>query len=255
MARDLEEHLRPEIKITPFCAGCGHGILMGLILRAVDALGLDWREILFVSGIGCAAWIPSPHFKADTLHTLHGRAIPFATGAKLANPKLTTIVVSGDGDLTSIGGNHLIHAARRNIDMTVICANNMIYGMTGGQLASTTPVGMKTATSLGGNPYRPFDLQALVKAAGAVYSCRYAVAQPLAVIDGIKKAIGVKGFSFVEVLSSCPAQYGRRNSLESPAAILEMLRKQCVRKEDLDRVDPEKLKDLIVTGEFVNGDV
>lgn len=255
MARDLEKHLRPEIKITPFCAGCGHGILMGLILRAIDELAVDWRDIVFVSGIGCAAWIPSPHFRADTLHTLHGRAIPFATGVKLANPRLTTIVVSGDGDLTSIGGNHLIHAARRDIDLTVICANNMIYGMTGGQLASTTPVGVKTATSPGGNRYRPFDLQALMKAAGAAYSCRYAVVQPLSVVNAIKKAVNTKGFSFVEVLSSCPAQYGRRNSLESPAAILEMLRRQCVRQEDLDRVDPEKLKDLIVTGEFVNGDV
>src|SRR3972149_1851924 len=153
MARDLEKYLRPEIKSTPFCPGCGHGILMNLILRAINELQWPMEKMLFVSGIGCAAWIPSPHFNADTLHTLHGRAIPFATGVKMFNPDLCVMVVSGDGDLTSIGGNHLIHAARRNIDLKVICANNMIYGMTGGQVASTTPKGLRTATTAEGNPY------------------------------------------------------------------------------------------------------
>ena len=124
--------------------------------------------MVFVSGIGCAAWIPSPHFDGDTLHTLHGRALAFATGVKLFNPDLCVMVVSGDGDLSSIGGNHLIHAARRNIDLKVICANNMIYGMTGGQVASTTPAGARTATTGEGNPYRPFDLSRLVEAAGAI---------------------------------------------------------------------------------------
>ena len=157
MARDLENYMRPEVKSTPFCPGCGHGILMNSILRAIDDLHLTMDDMLFVSGIGCAAWIPSPHFNADTLHTLHGRAIAFATGAKMFNPKLTTMVISGDGDLTSIGGNHLIHAARRNTDLTVVCANNMIYGMTGGQAASTSPVGSITATTTEGNLYRPFD--------------------------------------------------------------------------------------------------
>ena len=124
---------------TPFCPGCGHGILMNAVLRAIAELEYDMKNMVFVSGIGCAAWIPSPHFKADTLHTLHGRAVAYATGAKLFNPKLKIMVISGDGDLSAIGGNHLIHAARRNMDMTVVCANNGIYGMTGGQVASTTP--------------------------------------------------------------------------------------------------------------------
>ncbi|GAF92974.1 unnamed protein product, partial [marine sediment metagenome] len=167
MARDLEEYLRPGLDSTPFCPGCGHGILMNLILRAIDELKLSMDEMLFVSGIGCAAWIPSPHFNADTLHTLHGRAIAFATGAKMFNPKLNVMVISGDGDLTSIGGNHLIHAARRNIDLSVICANNMIYGMTGGQVASTSPLGALTSTTMDGNIYRPFDLCKLVLGAGA----------------------------------------------------------------------------------------
>jgi len=200
MARDLEKYLRPGIKSTPFCPGCGHGILMNLILRAIDELKLNMNEMLFVSGIGCAAWIPSPNFNADTLHTLHGRAIPFAIGAKMFNPKLRTMVISGDGDLTSIGGNHLIHAARRNIDLTVICANNMIYGMTGGQVASTSPLGALTSTTMDGNIYRPFDLCKLALGAGASYVARYSVTQPVPLIKAIKKSLDINAFTFIEVL-------------------------------------------------------
>jgi len=253
MARDMEKYIRPEIRATPFCPGCGHGILMGLLLRAVDELELDMDKVLFVSGIGCAAWIPSPHFKADTLHTLHGRAIPFATGAKAFNPELTTIVVSGDGDLTSIGGNHLIHAARRDTDLTVICANNMIYGMTGGQLACTTPQGAATSTSPGGSPYRSFDLARLVVAAGARYVARFSVTQPLSVIASIKKAVTTRGFTFTEVLSPCPTQYGRRNRLASPEAMIRMLRQKCISVEDAGILEPGVLVDRIVTGVFFDG--
>jgi 2-oxoglutarate ferredoxin oxidoreductase subunit beta len=250
MARDLEHYLRPEVKSTPFCPGCGHGILMNAILRAIDDLHLTMNEMLFVSGIGCAAWIPSPHFNADTLHTLHGRAIAFATGAKMFNPKLTTLVISGDGDLTSIGGNHLIHAARRNTDLTVICANNMIYGMTGGQAASTSPVGSITATTTEGNIYRPFDLCKLVLAAGAPYVARYSVTQPVSLVNAIKKALNVKGFAFVEVLSPCPTQFGRRNQYESAAEMLRMLSERCITKEEAEQLSREKLREKIITGEF-----
>lgn len=186
MARDLGKYMRPEVKSTSFCPGCGHGILMNSILRAIDDLHLNMNDMLFVSGIGCAAWIPSPHFNADTLHTLHGRAIAFATGAKMFNPKLTTMVISGDGDLTSIGGNHLIHAARRNTDLTVICANNMIYGMTGGQAASTSPAGSITATTTEGNIYRPFDLCRSVLRTGVVYVTWYSVTQPSSLVKATK---------------------------------------------------------------------
>ena len=253
MPRDLEKYLRPEVQTTPFCPGCGHGILMGLLLRAVDELELDMDKVLFVSGIGCAAWIPSPNFKADTLHTLHGRAIPFATGAKSFNPELTTIVISGDGDLTSIGGNHLIHAARRNTDITVICANNMIYGMTGGQLACTTPLGAKASTYLEGNPYQAFDLPRLMDAAGARYVARYSVTQPLFVISAIKKSITTKGFTFLEVLSPCPTQFGRRNQLGSPEEMIKMLYDCCISKEKASTMSSEEVKGKIITGEFVNG--
>lgn len=250
MARDLDIYLRPDIKSTPFCPGCGHGILMNLVLRAIDELQLNMDEMLFVSGIGCAAWIPSPNFNADTLHTLHGRAIAFATGAKMFNPKLKTVVISGDGDLTSIGGNHLIHAARRNTDITVICANNMIYGMTGGQAASTSPLGALTATTVEGNTFRPFDLCKLVLGAGASYVARYSVTQPLSLVKAIKKSLGIDGFTFIEALSPCPTQFGRRNRYDSPADMLKMLMKKCIPKEDAEYLTKEELKDRIVTGEF-----
>ncbi len=250
MARDLETYLRNGVHTTPFCPGCGHGILMNQVLRAIDAAGISMKDMLFVSGIGCAAWIPSPHFKADTLHTLHGRAIPFATGAKLFNPALRTLVISGDGDLTSIGGNHLIHAARRNTDITVICANNQIYGMTGGQVASTSPRGSRTATTKQGNPHRPFDLCKLVLAAGAPYVARYAVTQPHALMEGIRRALEVTGFSFLEVLSPCPTQFGRRNRWDSPAAMLQSLMERCVTREEADQMGEEELDERIVTGEF-----
>jgi 2-oxoglutarate ferredoxin oxidoreductase subunit beta len=248
----MEKYLRSEVKATPFCPGCGHGILLGLILRAIDGLGMDMDRILFVSGIGCAAWIPSPHFKADTLHTLHGRAIAFATGAKLAKPDLTVFVISGDGDLSSIGGNHLIHAARRNLDLKVICANNMIYGMTGGQVASTTPVGSLTSTTPKGNQDRPFDLCRLVEAAGATYVARFAVTQPLALIKSIKTAIGNQGFSFIEVLSHCPTQFGRRNRYDQPAEMMAYLMDQCVTLKKAKDTSSRKRDEVIVTGEFVS---
>ena len=251
MTRAMETYLRPGIETTPFCPGCGHGILMGAILRAIDGADLDMDRLLFVSGIGCAAWIPSPHFRADTLHTLHGRAIAYATGAKLANPDLTVFVVSGDGDLSSIGGNHLIHAARRDIDLKAICANNMVYGMTGGQVASTTPEGSLTATTPAGNPHRPFDLCRLVEAAGATYVARFSVTQPVALIESIQKAITHRGFSFIEVLSPCPTQFGRRNQYDQPQEMIDFLMNHCVSLQAAKSMGRDELEGMIVTGEFV----
>jgi 2-oxoglutarate ferredoxin oxidoreductase subunit beta len=252
MARALQEFLREEVKSTPFCPGCGHGILLGLILRAIDRLALDMKRMLFVSGIGCAAWIPSPHFRADTLHTLHGRALAFATGAKLVNPDLHVMVISGDGDLSSIGGNHLIHAARRNIDLTVVCANNMVYGMTGGQVAPTTPTGALSATTPMGNPHRPFDLARLVKAAGGAYVARGSVARPYDLVDYIARAIETPAFSFVEALSPCPTQFGRRNRLDSPSEAFDHLNRMCDSRSALDSEAPLDGSNLVL-GEFTDG--
>ena len=254
MARDLEQYLRPGIGVTTFCPGCGEAILMGLILRAIDGLQLKMDDMLFVSGIGCAGWIPSPYFNADILHTLHGRTIAFATGAKMANPKLKVMVISGDGDLADIGGNHLIHGARRNIDLIVICANNMNYGMTGGQVCATTPLGAITMTTHQGNPYRPFDLCRLVKAAGAAYVARYSVTQPVALINSIKKGLETEGFAFIEALTPCPVQFGSRNRFASPADMLKDLMDRCVTKEEAKELNPEELENRIMTGEFINGE-
>jgi 2-oxoglutarate ferredoxin oxidoreductase subunit beta len=251
MVRAMEKYIRPGVKTTPFCPGCGHGILMNSILRAIDELKMDMKKMLFVSGIGCAAWIPNPHFNGDALHTLHGRALAFATGAKLYNPDLCVMVVSGDGDLSSIGGNHLIHSARRDIDLKVICANNMIYGMTGGQVASTTPKGSRTSTTREGNPYRPFDLCKLVEAAGATYVARYSVTQPVSLICSIKKALLHMGFSFIEVLSPCPTQFGRRNRIDRPEEMIQDLIRRCILKEEAERLTPEELEGKILTGEFL----
>jgi 2-oxoglutarate/2-oxoacid ferredoxin oxidoreductase subunit beta len=211
MSDSINRYFRPNIGPSTFCKGCGHGILSSAVLRAVERLAIQDDRLLFVSGIGCAAWIPSPYYNFDTLHTLHGRAVAFAVGAKLANPNLTVIVISGDGDLLSIGGNHLIHAARRNIDLTVICANNYIYGMTGGQTASTSPKGTFTVTAPFGVEEKPFDACALVTAAGASCVSRFPVTRPEALSTSIEEAISHRGFSFVEALSPCPTQYGRRN--------------------------------------------
>jgi 2-oxoglutarate ferredoxin oxidoreductase subunit beta len=249
----MQQYLRPGLTSTPFCPGCGHGILMGLILRAIQGLGLNMDEMLFVSGIGCAAWIPSPHFNADTLHVLHGRAIPAATGAKAFNAELRVVVISGDGDLVDIGGNHLIHAARRNTDMTVICASNMVYGMTGGQSSSTTSVGALTRTATRGNRYRPFDLCRLVVAAGAAYAARYSVTQPFALMASIKKALQVNGFCFIDVLSPCPTQFGRHNELDTPVAMIRDLMDKCIPKKKAGKLLPRELKGKIITGEFTDG--
>jgi len=226
---------------------------LGAILRAIDELGLDVDRMLFVSGIGCAGWIPSPHFAADTLHTTHGRAITFAAGAKLFNPELKMVVISGDGDLASIGGNHLIHAARRNLDMTVICANNCVYGMTGGQVTPTTPLGARTATTPEGNAEPPFDLCRLVAAAGATYVARHSVYHIRPLIRILKRALQHKGLAFVEVLSPCPTQYGRRNDLETPIAILRSLKDTCVTLKKAESMDDGELRGKVVVGEFMSG--
>jgi 2-oxoglutarate/2-oxoacid ferredoxin oxidoreductase subunit beta len=243
--------LRPGVTL-PFCPGCGHRLLLRHLLTAIDELGLDMDRTLFVSGIGCGGWIPSPCINGDTLHCLHGRAIPFAVGAKLANPSLTTLVVSGDGDLADIGGNHLIHAARRDHDITVICANNMNYGMTGGQVCSTTPLGATTHTTPAGNVNRPFDLCALVRAAGARYAARYVVTQGPPMVSAIKKAISTRGFTFVEAVSPCPTQFGRQNRLDSVKEAYQFVESMTISREAAVVAGDSATRTMLVTGEFTD---
>lgn len=220
---------------SAFCPGCGGGIILQCFLRAIDDLGIYKESILAVSGIGCSAWIPSPYFDGDTLHTTHGRAIAFATGAKAYNPDLTTVVFTGDGDGAGIGGNHLIHAARRNIDLKVFLVNNFSYAMTGGQIAPTTLHGETTVTSPYGNPESPFDITQLVKAAGATYVAKWSTYHVMELTNAMKEALQHKGFAFIEILSQCPTQQRRvfnlRGPLESlPPRILEMFGESTVIK-------------------------
>jgi len=222
--------------LNAFCPGCGNGMILNCFIRAIDEMGVNLNDILSVSGIGCSSWIPSPHFRGDTLHTTHGRAIAFATGAKVYNPNLRTVVFTGDGDGAGIGGNHLIHAARRNIGITCILVNNMNYAMTGGQIAPTTLHDAKTSTSPYGNPEQPFNIAKLVAAAGATYVAKWTTYHVMELTQSIKEALNNNGFSFIEVMSQCPTQ--QRNILniraspqDLPYRLLDMLGESAYRAD------------------------
>ena len=243
-------YLRPEAFPSTFCAGCSHVVLMEAILDAIQQMGRSMDDLLFCSGIGCAAWIPSPHYLADTLHTLHGRAIAYATGAKLANPALDVFVISGDGDLASIGGNHLIHAARRDIDMVVVCANNFIYGMTGGQVAATTPTGHKTLTTPQGNPDRPFDLIRLVRGAGAGFAARWYIGHRKQLIESIIQAHEHRGFAFIDLISICPTAHGRRNRPPGTKKMTPIDKSWFVTKEEAASMTRDELEGKYIVGQW-----
>jgi len=246
--KNYMDWIRTDYFPTAFCAGCGHGIILKAIAKALTELEFKREEVVFVSGIGCSGWIPSPYIKADSIHTTHGRALAFATGVKLARPDLTVIVVGGDGDIASIGGNHLIHAARRNIDITCIMADNNNYGMTGGQYSPTTPQGAKTTTSRKGHVEPPFDVAYMVRAAGASYVARYTVAHFPQLVNAIKKAITTPGFSFVQAISSCPTHFGRRNISQDPYEYLDYLKKNSVNIKNVKETD--EIRNKITIGEF-----
>jgi len=250
----LRKYMRPEVKKTTFCPGCGAGIITQALLRAIDELGLNMDDFVFVSGIGCSAWIPSPLLNVDTLHTTHGRPIAYASGVKLGLPDKHVVVVSGDGDLSAIGGNHLIHAARRNINLTVILVNNGIYGMTGGQTAPTTPYGMTTITSPYGNAEQEFDISALVTAAGASYVARWTTYHPRQMTKSIKKAIQKKGFAMIEAITQCPVQFGRVSKQGSAVNMLKNYKQNGIRIEKAATMEASELRGKIVEGEFVDCD-
>ena len=208
----IEEFLRMDRMPHIWCPGCGIGTTVNCFVRALETSGLNLDKVAVVSGIGCTGRVAG-YVRLDSFHTTHGRAIPFATGLKLANPELKVVVYSGDGDLTAIGGNHFIHAARRNVDMTVILINNGIYGMTGGQVAPTTPVGAIASTTPYGNFEETFNLPFLAESCGAVYVARWTSYHVRHLTKAIKDALLKKGFSFVEILAPCPTLYSRRNKL------------------------------------------
>lgn len=245
--------LRKEVLPTAFCPGCGNGIIMNCFLKALEEVGFrDLSNFAFVSGIGCAAWCVSPYFRSDSLHTTHGRPIAFASGLKLARPELDVVVISGDGDLVGIGGNHLIHAARRNMDLFVICINNLNYGMTGGQVGPTTLHGIKTTTTPYGNPEYPFDLVKLVESAGANFVARWTTVHVRQLISSIKKALKKEGFRFIEVVSQCPTAFGRRIGRSTGIDLMKWFRERSIHMSKAQNV--KEIEEKIIVGEFTDRD-
>lgn len=223
----INKYFRPGRLPHIWCPGCGNGVITGTIVKAIDKLGLDKDNVAIISGIGCSSRA-SGYLDFNTVHSAHGRALPVATGVKLADPSLKVIVVTGDGDATAIGGNHLIHAARRNIDMTVILYNNSIYGMTGGQYSPMTPKGSKATTAPYSTIEPAFDIAELVKAAGATFVARGTTFHAQILADLIAKGIEHKGFSLIEAVSGCPISFGRQNKIGGPADMMKWQRDHAV---------------------------
>lgn len=234
-----------------WCPGCGHGVIMHAMVKAIDELGWDKDEVVVVSGIGCSSRAPG-YLDFNTLHTTHGRALAFATGVKLAKPHLKVIVVSGDGDASAIGGNHLIHAARRNIDITTIVFNNNIYGMTGGQYSPTTPTNDFGTTAPHGNIDTPFDIAMLAGAAGATYTARTTAFHMNQMTQIIKNALSHKGFSLVEAISVCPTYYGRKNKKGDAPKMMQWLKDSFIDIKVAEKLPEEKKVGKFLMGEFKN---
>jgi len=230
-----------------WCPGCGIGIIVKAMLRAFDALAWNTEDLAVISGIGCTSRAPG-YIDANTLHTTHGRALTFATGIKLARPDKNVVVISGDGDAAAIGGNHLVHSCRRNIDITMIIVNNYIYGMTGGQYSPTTPIGSKAATAPWGNMDPPFDLSKLCIGAGATYVARGHVGSGAQLERLIRGGLQHKGFAVIEALSNCHTQFGRRNKLSDPIELIEHISKNTVNVREAAKMTPEELAGKMVVG-------
>ncbi len=246
----VKDYLRQRYFPHMWCPGCGHGIVLNSLIRAVEGLGLDKNDIVMTSGIGCSARI-SGYVDFHSLHTIHGRALAFATGVKLSKPELKLLVPMGDGDALAIGGNHFIHAARRNIDMTAIVMNNRIYGMTGGQFSPLSGSGKKATTAPFLTIDSEFDVVKLSIAAGASFVARTTAYHVLESVDILKKAIDHKGFSVVEFLSQCPTHYGRKNKEGDAPQMLEYQKKATAK---IGSKALEKDPSLIPRGIFVDND-
>jgi len=248
----IEKFLRQDRMPHIWCPGCGIGLVADCFLRAIDRSGIDPDKIALVSGIGCTGRVAG-YVRLDSFHTTHGRAIPFATGLGLANPELNIVVFSGDGDLAAIGGNHLIHAARRNIDMTVICVNNFNYGMTGSQAGPTTPFGARTTTSRYGCFESAFNLPYLLSASGASYIARWTTIHLRQLEKAIAEAMIKPGFSFIEAISPCPPVYGRMNKRPRGLDSMHYYQEKSVVINGADPKDADiELDGPIVVGKFVD---
>lgn len=247
-----DDLLRTERIPHIWCSGCGIGIVFGSLMSAIAKSPVPRDDITVVSGIGCTGRLAG-YINLDSFHTTHGRAIAFATGLKLARPQSKVIVASGDGDLLAIGGNHFIHAARRNMDLTVICVNNFNYGMTGGQLAPSTPFGAKTTTTPMGSPDEPFNFCALAASCGATYVARWTALHIRRLTVAISEAMDKKGFSFVEVIAPCPTAFGRRNNIRRSLDLLKLYYDQSVVKNHIAPGEATiDFSNNLVVGKFVD---
>ena len=248
----LDSLLRQDRMPHIWCPGCGIGPAVGCFIRAIDYAGLNPDKMALISGIGCTGRAAG-YVKLDSFHTTHGRALPFATGLKLGNPELNVVVFSGDGDIVAIGGNHLIHSARRNMDMTVICVNNFNYGMTGGQMGPTTPIEARSTTSPYGNMEYPFNVPYLVAASGATYVARWTVLHVRQLEWSMAEAMNKPGFSFIEVLGPCPTLYGRMNKQPKGLDALHDYQERSVVRDGADPKDVDLTPNgPIIVGKFVD---
>ncbi|PID28960.1 MAG: 2-oxoacid:ferredoxin oxidoreductase subunit beta [Candidatus Cloacimonadota bacterium] len=246
----IHKYLRHKKKFPHvWCPGCSNGIVLGTIIRAIDELKIERDDIAMVSGIGCSSRMPV-YVDFNTLHTLHGRAIAYATGIKMFKPHMKVIVVTGDGDSTAIGGNHFIHAARRNIDLTVVVINNNIYGMTGGQYSPTTPTGDKATTTPFGNIDPVFDICRLAEGAGASFVARTTAYHAIETQNIIKKALNHEGFSMVEVVSACPVIYGRLNKKGGAPQMMDAMKNNALTKAAMDKLDEKDRQGKYLRGIF-----
>ena len=249
----IDKYIRQSALPHIWCPGCGNGILLAALLRAIDKQQLEQKKTVIGSGIGCSSRA-SGYMNFNTIHTAHGRALPFATGIKLANPELNVIVITGDGDSTAIGGNHFIHACRRNIDITTVIFNNNIYGMTGGQYSPLSPSGTIATTSPYGHLERPFDIAALAIAAGSTYVARGTAYHAVQLTDLIAKGIANKGFSVIDAITQCPISYGRKNKMGGPAQMMQWQKDHAVMVAAAAKMKPEELAGKFVIGELHKSD-
>jgi len=243
-----KKYLRHDKKFPHvWCPGCGNGIVMGSLLRAISNLKLSKDEVVMASGIGCSGRMPT-YLDFNTLHTTHGRALTFATGIKLAKPSLTVMAIMGDGDSTAIGGNHFIHAARRNLNLTAFIINNSIYGMTGGQYSPTTPFGSYSTTSVYGHVEHAFSIAELAVTAGASFVARTTVYHADLMDKLLEQAIVKRGFAVVEIISNCHVQYGRRNKLGGAVEMITGFRDNAVTVGKAAKMSEEELEGKTTIG-------
>lgn len=248
--KQIHKYLRHNKKFPHvWCPGCSDGIILGATIRAIDELGYEKDSVAMISGIGCSSRMPV-YVDFNTAHTLHGRAIAYATGVKAFKPELNVCVITGDGDATAIGGNHLIHAARRNINLTVIVINNNIYGMTGGQYSPTTPAGDKASTMQYGNIDNQFDICDLVMGAGATFVARTTAYHAIEMQTIIKQAFEHNGFSLVEIIAACPVIYGRLNKKGDGATMMKEMKESAIPKPKFDTLTEEERVDKYPRGIF-----